>query len=176
MRKICVAVAACALVAAGTAQAAQRQRVEVGTPAQVQRLMACRSVAAAQERLACFDRETMVMSQAIASKDLVFVDREKARAASRSLFGFSIPNFGGLFGGGENEIKQIESTVRKSGRNADGGWIFHLADGSVWSQTDDWPLGLPPQRGDKVVVSRGLMGSFRLKLNRQPEIKVKRVG
>lgn len=176
MRKFYVAVVACALVGASSAQAAQRQRAQVGTPAQVQRLMACRSIAAAEQRLACFDQETMAMSQAIASKDLVFVDREKARAASRSLFGFSIPNFGGLFGGGENEIKQIASTVRQSGRNVDGGWIFYLADGSIWSQTDDWPLGLPPERGDKVVVSRGLMGSFRLKLNKQPEIKVKRIG
>ena len=176
MRKLKVAAVAvaAALLGAGTAQAAQR--VDVGTPAQVQRLMGCRGITAPEERLACFDREANAMQQAIASKDLVFVDREKARAASRSLFGFSIPNFGGLFGGDENEVKQIESTVTRSGRNPDGGWVFHLADGSVWSQTDDWPLGLPPERGDKVVVSRGFMGSFRLKLNRQPEIKVKRVG
>ena len=174
MRKLVVAVVACGLAGAGTAQAAQRG--DTGTPAQIQRLMACRTVASADERLACFDRETNMMQQAIATKDLVFVDREKARAASRSLFGFSIPNFGGLFGGGENEVKQIASTVTKSGRNAFGGWIFHLADGSVWSQEDDWPLGLPPERGDKVVVSRGMLGSFRLKLNRQPEIKVKRIG
>lgn len=174
MRKISIAVVACAVVGAGTAQAAQR--VDAGTPAQVQRLMACRTIAAAQDRLACFDRETGAMQQAIASKDLVFVDREKVRAASRSLFGFSIPNFGGLFGGNEDQVKQIESTVTRSGRNADGGWVFYLADGSVWSQTDDWPLGLPPERGDKVVVSRGLLGSFRLRLNKQPEIKVKRIG
>ena len=174
MRKVSVAVVACALVAAGTAQAAQRG--QSGAPAQIQRLMACRTVASAEERLACFDRETAAMQTAIAAKDLVFVDREKARAASRSLFGFSIPNFGGLFGGGENEIRQIESTVTKSGRNPYGGWIFYLADGSVWNQEDDWPLGLPPERGDKVVVTRGMLGSFRLKLNRQPEIKVKRVG
>jgi len=164
-----------ALVAATGAQA-QRKTAEVRTPVQIERLMACRTVASAEERLACFDRETAAMSAAIASKDLVFVDRERARAASRSLFGFSIPNFGGLFGGDENEVKQIESTVTKAGRNADGGWIFYLADGSVWTQTDDWPLGLPPERGDKVVVSRGLLGSFRLRLNKQPEIKVKRIG
>lgn len=173
MRKISIAVAACAVVGAGTAQAAQR--ADDAAPAQVQRLMACRTIAAAQDRLACFDRETNAMQQAIASKNLVFVDREKVRAASRSVFGFSVPNLGGLFGG-DDEVKQIESTVTRSGRNADGGWVFYLADGSVWSQTDDWPLGLPPERGDKVVVSRGLMGSFRLRLNKQPEIKVRRIG
>jgi hypothetical protein len=174
MRKLLVVAAGCGLLCAGSAQA--QKRGDVGTPAQIQRLMACRSITGAEERLACFDRETAAMNQAIASKDLVFVDREKARAASRGLFGFSIPNFGGLFGGEENDIKQIESTVTKSGRNAEGGWIFYLADGSVWSQQDDWPLGLPPERGDKVTVSKGMLGSFRLRLNKQPEIKVKRIG
>ncbi len=174
MRAFAVIAGAFAMVAGGTAQAAKP--ASVGTPAQVQRLMACRTVAAADQRLACFDREAASMERAIAMKDLVLVDREKARAASRSLFGFSIPNFGGLFGGDEGEVKQIESTVTRFGRNLDGGWVFYLADGSVWTQTDDWPLGLPPRAGDKVVVSRGLLGSFRLKLNRQPEIKVKRIG
>ena len=174
MRKFVAIAVGCAVAGAGAAQAAQRG--QTGTPVQVERLMACRAVTSAEERLACFDRETAAMSQAIASKDLVFIDREKAREASRSLFGFSIPNFGGIFGGNDNEVKQIDGTVTRAGRNANGGWVFYLADGSVWSQMDDWPLGLPPERGDKVVVRRGIMGSFHLRLNKQPEIKVKRVG
>lgn len=174
MRNLVLIAAGSALVAAGPATAARTG--QSGTPAQVQRLMACRSIASAQERLACFDREAANMDQAIASRDLVFVDKEKARATGRALFGFSIPNFGGLFGGNDEEVKSIESTVTKSGHNQDGGWVFYLADGSVWTQTDDWPLGLPPRPGDKVVVSRGVLGSFRLRLNRQPEIKVKRIG
>ena len=175
MRKFIVIAVVCAVVSAGTAQA-QRKRAEVGTPAQMQRLMACRAVASAEERLACFDREAAATAQAIANKDLAFIDRERARDASRSLFGFSIPNFGGIFGGYDDQVKQIESTVTKSGRNAFGGWIFYLADKSVWSQQDDWPLGLPPRAGDKVVVKRGILGSFTLRLNKQPEIKVKRIG
>jgi hypothetical protein len=167
--------AACGLLTTGAAQAAKP--APSSNPAQVQKLMACRAIAAADQRLACFDREAAAVDKAIASRDLVFVDREKARAASRSLFGFKIPNFGGIFGGGdEDELKQIDGTVTKFGHNQDGGWVFYLADGSIWSQTDDWPLGLPPRAGDKVVVTRGLMGSYRLKLNKQPEIKVKRIG
>lgn len=173
MRKLYVVAVACAVVGAGTAQAAKP--VQVGTPAQVERLMACRGIAAPDQRLACFDRETVAMSQAIASKDLVFVDREKARAASRSLFGFSVPSFGGIFGGDDDEIKEIESTIRSTGRNADGGWIIYLADGSAWSQTDDWP-GLDPRPGKKVIVRRGMLGSFRLLIPGQNGIKVKRVG
>ena len=172
MRKFVVVAAGCGLVVSGSAQAARPVPVE--TPAQIQRLMACRAITAQDQRLACFDRETAAMDQAIASKNLVVVDKEKARAAGRSLFGFSIPSFGGLFGGGE-EIQQIESTIRSTGRNADGGWILTLADGSVWSQTDDWP-GLDPRPGKKVTVNRAALGSFRLTIQGQTGIKVKRIG
>ena len=172
MSKWIVVASSVALVAAGTADA--RKPTETGTPAQVQRLMACRAITGAEQRLACYDRETAAINQAIASKDLVVVDKEKARAAGRSLFGFSIPDFGGLLGGG-SEISQIDGTVKSTGRNADGGWVITLQDGSVWSQTDDWP-GLDPRPGKKVVVKRGVMGSFWLSIPGQNGIKVKRIG
>jgi hypothetical protein len=173
MRKFIVIAGACALVLAGTAQAAQP--ADTGSPAQIQRLMQCRTITAAEERLACYDRESEAMDRAIASKDLVVIDKEKARQAKRSLFGFSVPNFGGLFGGGDDDVSQIESTIKGTGHNADGGWIIELADGSVWSQTDDWP-GLDPRPGKKVIVKRGALGSFRLMIPGQNGIKVKRIG
>jgi len=173
MRKFIGIAGACALVVAGTARAAGP--VDTGSPAQVQRLMQCRTIESPQERLACFDRETEAMGRAIASKDLVVIDKEKARQAKRSLFGFSIPNFGGLFGGGNDDVSQIESTIKGTGHNVDGGWIITLADGSIWSQTDDWP-GLDPRPGKKVIVKRGALGSFRLMIPGQNGIKVKRIG
>jgi hypothetical protein len=147
-----------------------------GTPATVQQLIACRSIVDAAQRLACYDRQTAVIDQAIASRDLVVIDKARATAAKRSLFGFSIPNFGGLFGGGENDVKQIESTIAGFSQNADGGYIVRLADGSVWTQVDDAQLGLPPARGEKVIVKRGSLGSFYLELSKQPGFKVKRIG
>lgn len=173
MGKFPLIAGACALIAAGSAEAAKP--AVSGNPAQVQRLMDCRSIAAADQRLACFDRETASMAAAIQSNNLVFVDREKARAAKRSLFGFSIPDFGGLFGGGGDEVKEIESTVRSVGRNPYGGLMITLADGSVWSQTDDYP-GLDPRPGKKAIVKRGTLGTFWLSIPGQSGIKVKRVG
>ena len=173
MRSFTVLAGACALVVAGTAQASKP--VATGTPSQVNQLMHCRSIAAADQRLACFDREAAAMDAALAAKELVFVDKERARAAKRSLFGFSIPNFGGLFGGGDEEIEQIESTIKGTGHNPDGGWIITLADGSTWSQTDDWP-GLDPRPGKKVVVKRAALGAFRLSIPGENGIKVKRIG
>lgn len=172
MRNSMLLLAAFGLVQPGPAAAARP--AEAGTPAQVQRLMGCRTIAAADQRLACYDRETAAMSQAITNKDLFMVDKEKARAAGRSLFGFSIPNFGGLFGNND-QISQIDGTIRSAGRNADGGWTITLNDGSVWSQTDDWP-GFEARPGQKVIVKRGTLGSFWLSSPAKNGIKVKRVG
>jgi hypothetical protein len=156
------------------ASALEARNVQTGTPAQVQRLMACRSITAAEQRLACYDRETAAMNQAIANQDLVMIDKERAKAAGRSLFGFSIPNFGGLFGS-NGEISQIDGTIKSTRHNSDGGWIITLEDGSVWTQTDDWP-GLDARVGKKVVVKRGVLGSFWLTVPGQNGIKVKRIG
>ena len=167
---------ATALIIGLTGTAVAQRTPNTGTPASVQQLLDCRKLTDSAQRLACYDRQAGVISQAIATRELVVIDKARANQAKRSLFGFSVPNFGGLFGGGEDDIKQIESTVTGFSNNADGGWVLKLADGSVWSQVDDAMLGLPPRRGDKVVVTRGLMGAFYLTLGKQPGFKAKRVG
>lgn len=174
MRKFLLIAAASAMTAASPAAA--RKPVSSGTPANMQRLLACRSIQDGAQRLACFDRETAAVDQAIAKRDLVMIDKARATQAKRSLFGFSIPDFGGLFGGGEDEVKEIASTVTSFSHNAFTGWTIKLADGSTWAQTDDAQLGLPPAKGQKVVVRRGSFGAFYLRLNGQPGYKVKRIG
>lgn len=159
---------------AGTAVA--QRAPDTGTPASVQQLLDCRKLSDSAQRLACYDRQAGVISQAIATRELVVIDKARANQAKRSLFGFSVPNFGGLFGAGSDDIKQIESTIASVSHNPEGGWLLKLADGSVWSQVDDAMLGLPPVRGEKVIVKRGLMGGFYLELSKQPGFKAKRVG
>ena len=174
MRNSLLITAVFALTIASSADA--RKPIVAGTPAGVQRLIGCRAIQDNAQRLACFDRETAAVEQAIAKKDLVLIDKARATQAKRSLFGFSIPDFGGLFGGNEDEVKEIASTVTTFSHDAYRGWIIRLADGSEWMQTDDAQLGLPPAKGQKVVVHRGSFGAFFLRLNGQPGYKVKRVG
>ena len=174
-RKILFAAAACLVLPAAVA-AAPRKVATTETPAQVQRLLGCRGLADAGQRLACFDRESSALGQAVARREVVVIDRQRVTAARRSLFGFSVPSFGGLFGGDENEVKEIQSTVTGVGRNPEGGWTIKLADGSTWTQTDDTPLGLRPERGQKVIVRRATLGAFRLSVGGQPAVKVKRIG
>jgi hypothetical protein len=173
MRNALAIAAVLGLLLAGGAQA--KSIPNTGTPQSIQQLIGCRSIADSAQRLACYDRHTDALNQAIAKKDVVVIDKERATAAKRGLFGFSIPNFGGLFGGGD-DVKEIASTITKVSQDPYGAYIVTLADGSTWYQQDDAPLGLGPEKGDKVVVHRGSLGAFYLRVAGQPGIRVKRIG
>ena len=174
MRNFVLISGALATLATGTAYG--RTPAASGTPASMQKLLDCRSIQDSAQRLACYDREAATVDQAINKRDLVLIDKARATQAKRSLFGFSIPNFGGLFGGADDEVKEISSTVVAFVHQDYAGWTIKLADGSTWTQTDDYQLGLPPVKGDKVVVRRGMLGSFSLQIGNQPGFKVKRIG
>ena len=145
-------------------------------PAAVQSRLSCRSIADSAQRLACYDKAAQGFADAMGKKEVVVIDKARANEARRSLFGFTIPNFGALLGGGGDEISQIESTVTDVVEGAYGTLTLRLADGSTWTQIDDTPVALPPRRGDKVVVRRGALGAYFVKLGSQPGFKAKRVG
>src|SRR5437773_11749766 len=104
MRKALIASGALVLFVSSGAQA--RAIPNTGTPQSVQQLIGCRSITDSAQRLACYDRQAEAVSKALASKELVVIDKARANAAKRSLFGFSIPDFGGLFGGGGDEVTE----------------------------------------------------------------------
>lgn len=173
---LAVAFTMAALGALASAAGAEPATARPGdaVPAQVQRLLACRSIADPTERLACFDREIGTTAAAVERKDLVVVDRDEVRRAKRTLFGLSLPKIA-LFGSDGEEVSQIDGVIDGVGRNRDGGYVFILQDGSKWSQTDSRPIALEPERGDKVVVKKAALGSFMLSVGRQPGVRVQRV-
>ncbi len=168
-------VVVCAVGAAVAAPALAQKIPEGPPPQQVTDLLACRAIADAQARLACFDKSAATIGEAVAKRDLVVFDREGVRKTKRGLFGFGIPNLG-IFGDDDDsvEIKQIDGEIVSTAFNADGGYIFRLADGSRWTQMDGKPLAIPPQTGDKVVVKKGALGSYIMSVARQPGVKVRR--
>ena len=158
------------------AASAPKKITEGPPPAQVTALLNCRTITDSAERLACYDKTAATIGEAVARRDLVVMDRESVKKTKRGLFGFAIPNLG-IFGDDDNEveIKQIEGTVVSTAFNADGGYIFRLADGSRWSQMDSKPFAIPPRSGDKVVVKKGSLGSFFLTIEGMAGVKVRRI-
>lgn len=174
MRRLSTAAGGIILVLA--AAIAAKPLPDTGTPVQVQSLLACRSVADSKQRLACYDKAAQGFAEAVGKREVVVIDKARANQARRSLFGFTVPNLGALFGGGGEEISQIEGTVQNVIENGDGTLVITVSDGSTWSQTDDTPVALLPRRGDKVVIRRGALGAYFVKIRSQPGYKAKRTG
>jgi hypothetical protein len=170
---VCGAAATLGLSAAADAQS---RKQPPGRPQVFEALIGCRSIADSAARLACFDKAAASMEEAASKRDLLLVDRQQAREAKRGLFGLDLPNLN-LFGGGADdggdEIKSIESTVA-SASNVGNAWVVRLADGSVWRQTDGKMLAIPPKAGHKVKVLKAALGSFMMRVNGQPAVRVKR--
>lgn len=165
------AAAAALFAAPASAQQPAAQRPQVLT-----RVLDCRSIQAAAERLACFDREVAAMQAAEASRELVVVDRQQLRRARRSVFGLVLPDLE-LFSGGDDEdegVSQIESTISRLSRNPYGKYTFILPDGARWIQIDSRELGLEPRVGQPIRIRRAAGGSYLANVNQQVAIRVRR--
>jgi hypothetical protein len=142
-------------------------------------LVRCRAVSVDAERLQCFDAAAAALEQATERRELVVVDRAQVRESRRRLFGLALPSLP-IFGGGddgrpeEEEVTSIESTVVSSSQDGLGHWAVRLADGSLWIQTDNRPLAFRPRPGQPVVVNKAALGSYMMRVNNQPGIRVRR--
>jgi hypothetical protein len=142
-------------------------------------LVRCRTVAGDAERLQCFDSAAAALEQATERRELVVVDRAQVRESRRRLFGLPLPSLP-IFGGGdegredEEEITSLEGTVASASQDSLGHWMVRLADGSLWIQTDNRPIAFRPRNGQPVVINRGALGSFMMRVNNQPGVRVRR--
>jgi hypothetical protein len=143
------------------------------------RVVQCRDIAETAERLACYDREVAALDEAEKKQQVVIVDREKVREAKRSLFGLKLPSID-LFGGNDEndpataEIDQIEGTVASIWRQGDGTVAFRLPDGALWVQIDNKTVAGRLKPGSPVVIERGALGTYFVKLDGRPAFKAAR--
>ena len=99
------------------------------------------------------------------------------RRPRRACSAFRSPNFGGLFGGGDDEVKQIASTVARVSQDRYGGWVVTLADGSTWSAAGRCAAGAwALRRATRSSSAADPSAHSILSVNGQPGIRVKRIG
>ena len=143
-------------------------------------ILACRATTPDAARLACYDGAVQALQAAATKHDIVVIDQQDMARARRSLFGFSLPNFDFL-GSGKNddahnitpEDSRLTATIRAVTRDGDGNWIFTLDDGAVWHQTTGF-LAVSPKVGETVEIRRAALGSYFMRVARQPGFKAKR--
>ena len=149
-------------------------------PESFEAMVRCRAITDPAARLACFDEAVAALQAAQERHDVVVVDRQQVREGRRRLFGLSLPRIP-IFGGGDDDdndqdaVRSIESTVSAVTTQGYGQWQVTLADGSVWLQVDNNTLAVAPRPGHRIVINRGALGGFMMRVNNQPGIRVRRV-
>lgn len=142
----------------------------------IQALSACRGVADEKARLDCYDQASARLAEAVDKKELVVMDRQEIRETRRSLFGFSVPNIPLFRGESGGDDGKLEATIAGASRLEGGKWQIRLEDGAIW-QTNETRLNLSdPKPGQKIVIQRGTLGNYFLRIDGQRGIRGRRVG
>jgi hypothetical protein len=162
-----------ASAAAGQAANRSEQRPELFAA-----LVRGRSITEDAARLQCFDAAAAALQTAAERRDVVMVDRQQVRESRRRLFGLALPRLP-IFGGNDDDddeeaIDHIESNIVSAHQIDYGRWVVRLEDGSTWVQTDNNIIAGRPRSGQPVRVNRGALGSFMMRVNGQPGVRVRR--
>lgn len=146
-------------------------------PAAIKALAACRAITDNAQRLACYDREAGALVQSVQSKETVVLDKQAVRNTKRSLFGFSLPRlpfFGNDKDEKQDEFTQIEEPIKTIRSIGYGRFRFTLGDGATWETTEG--VNAFPKSGEKVLIKKGLMGSYFIRFEGNRSVKGMRVG
>lgn len=135
-------------------------------PESLTAVYACSQINEDAERLHCFDAAVSQLRQAANQGEFVAVDRRRVEEIRRESFGFSLPSVASLIpriGGNDNAAQEQESIQVRIAQiitRPDGYYIFVMADGQRWRQTERRHLTF--RAGDQVTIRRASMGSFML--------------
>lgn len=142
-------------------------------------LQACRAMADSTERLACYDKEAGALLDATQKGDVAVVDKSEVRQARKSLFGFSVPKIP-FFSGDDTAdavSDTLESTIKSANGIGYGKFRMTISEGdAVWETTESYSTMREPRAGDKIVIKRGPLGSYMLRIGSNRGVKGRRVG
>lgn len=137
-------------------------------------MVACKSIDNAELRLACYDEKVAALDEAQKKEEIILTDKAAVKEAQRGLFGFEIPKLK-IFGGGNDDVEEIEAVVKSVSSNRAGMVTIVLEDGARWQQVDSKILNREPRAGSKARIRVASMGSYLVNFDNGPAIRMKRV-
>lgn len=143
----------------------------------VQSLRQCQQIQEPGARLACFDRASAALVGAAASGEVAIVDREQVRSARRSLFGLALPElpFFGSKDDKEPEPKELQTRLVSFGSAGPGRYRIGVEDGDALWETTESAAIYDPRPGDKVLIQKGAIGAYFIKIEGQGWVRARRV-
>lgn len=166
-----------ALLAVLAAPASHAKEAEPAKPQAIADLIKCKEIASPQERLACFDLQVDRLGQATSTGEVIVTDRRSLVEAKKGLFGFKTDSFEAFLGREDEKgaVKSIEANVVSARQFGYGSWRIKLDNGALWEQVDQQRLVFDPTNKSKVLIDRGALGTYRMSIDGQRPIKVRRV-
>ena len=174
-KRISMAAAVALAALAGTAVAKDPPK----TSPLVGALQTCRAMADPTERLACYDKQAGALLDAATKGDVAVVDKSEVRKARKSLFGFAMPKIPFFSGDDTADATSdtLESTIKSASGIGYGKYRLVIAEGdAVWETTETYGTMRDPRVGDKIVIKRGPLGSYMLRIGSNRGVKGRRVG
>jgi len=146
---------------------------KTSTPKLFEEVVNCRTIQDSAQRLACYDRSVAALETAQQTNELYVADKAAMKEARKGLFGFSLPNLK-IFGDEDlGDLHELETTIKAVG-SGQRGYIFTLADGARWMQTDKRYMD-KPKIGAKIKIEKAALGSYMASINGKPGFRVERI-
>ncbi len=159
-----------------TTMAVQAAPKPPGRSATLQSVVDCRKLTDDTARLACYDAATAKLDEAEKSGDVVVVDKSQVREARKAAFGFNFQMPAFMTAGEKPEelekISAVVASARQEGMS--GKWVIKLEDGAVWRQIDTVALNNDPKKGSKAEIRIAALGSYFMKIDNNPQMRVHR--
>lgn len=144
-------------------------------PAVIEQMMNCRAITEPASRLSCLETALNAFEAAEHDGKITVVDRVAAAENSRRDFGLRLPSIPLLTAADVDSVENLSSTLISANQSSSGKWIFSLADGSTWRQSDSQTVRAVPRSGTEATIRRAAMNSFLLNLGSGRSIRVERV-
>jgi hypothetical protein len=164
------------LCGAATEASAKAPKAPPPSPA-LEALAACRAIGDNAARLACYDQASARFADAVTKGEVIVMDKQEVRQTRRSLFGFALPKIALFRGdeGGEAEQDEIEAVIISASGLGYDKYRMRIED-AVWETTEAAPFINPPRAGQKVVIKRGALGNYFIRIDGQKAVRGRRVG
>lgn len=142
-------------------------------PQSYNELQACRTIIDEKARLDCFDAASAKIAREVDAKELVMLDRTAVKNTKKSLFGFSIPDVDFLKDEeGKFEFTKLETAITSASSAGRRKWQFRITEGSLWRTTEASDIEF--KKGQKVVISKGSLGGYFVKVGSARSVRVLR--
>jgi hypothetical protein len=171
------AVTALAFAAAAVATGAQAaKKVDAPRAEVVQRLASCRTTADAAARLACYDAAAAAFDAAEQAGEVVVSDQRQIQELKRQSFGLNFSDALKVFDRGDKpvQVDEVTLTVERAVEDMDRRLTLYTTDGQVWRQTSEYDMPITVKKGSQARVTRGVLGSFFIKVDGQSAFRAHR--